>query len=126
MCTMMNAMNRMALILDSTAPQHEAITAQQRTACKKKFKLYLFICFLVYWFVHTYMCLCLCMNVFVGAHTPMFVCMPVHMCMYAFLCICVCMHVSACLYACVCSQAHATSCMWMSETTCLSSYRSQG
>ena len=45
----MNDMNSV-LILDSTAPRHEAITAQQRIACENKVYvafIYLFLGFLV-------------------------------------------------------------------------------
>lgn len=95
----MNDTNRRALILDSTAPRHRAHTAQQLTALKK-FKLHLFLCFLVYWFVPMHMCLCLCMHehVFGCELTHVSVCMPVQMCTYA--CVCICLHAS--MFACMC------------------------
>lgn len=116
MYSVINDTNRRALILDSTAPSHKTITAQQWTAHKEVWVT--FICFFVYCFVHMHMYLCLCMHghVFVYAHTHVSVCMPVHMCINASVCIC--------FHACVCSHAHAISFICSSETTCLSSYRS--
>lgn len=109
--------------LDSWFHRHLDMSRNGGSATDKYLKLHLFLCLFAVYFARA--CACVCVSIYAWVYLYAHACTSVcaYMCTYEHVFV----HMFACLYMCACVStcAHAISWVWRSETTCLSSCRTE-